>query len=316
MCTLSTVAHTAFDPDPLIALIRRRDSVCGVGEGDRCAAECSLSTIAAGRCPPSRQSFTIHTFHAQDSAVATVADEQMLRVQAEIVPVLAAAEVTMNVSIVSELSANASDIAAIAQSASGIVGCTPFATDLHTILREHVDEAGACMHMREESEAASAADGGGSGRIVLFVEITNATLLQTSASSEPLTGNLTVAGILELDASMSIGADIGYTNFTSTADLKDAAVSCLQSLDNIELQGIWTEGAVQHAPGEPEESKRTSSMHVAIDSVKSTASECPGVSEAQLAADATVAVLEDSLMQQLMLDHLVLALCCPVSLCC
>ena len=73
---------------------------------------------------------------------------------------------------------------------------------------------------------------------------------------------------------------------------------------------------MQHAPGESEESTRTSTMHIAIESVTSTASECPQVSAAQLTADATVALVEDSVMQQLMLDQLVCALCWPVSLCC
>ena len=315
VCTLSTVAHAASDPDPLVALIRRQDSVCDVGKEARCDVECSLSTIAAGRCPPSRQSFTIHAFHARGSAVTLVADEQMLRVQAEIVPVLAAAQATMHVAVMSELISSVSDIADIAQSAPGTAKCSTFAADLHAILREHVDLAGACMPMRAGAESASAAGGGGSGRIVLFAEITDAHPLQKSTSSELLPGNLTAAGILELDASISVGADMGYTNTTNTTDLQNAAISCLQSLQSIELQGLWTEYAVQRAPGHPEVPAYTSSMHVTTGSVTSRAAVCPQVSAAELAADATVAVVEDSLMQQLMLDQLVCAFCLH-ALCC
>ena len=202
--------------------------------------------------------------------------------------------------------------------------CSALAGDLHVILRQLIDSAAGCMSLGVQTESESVS--GSTGRLVLSTEVTSARVLQTAASAQEVSvsqvpSNLTVVGSLQLEAVVVLGADIGNSSATNGSSLQATAVSCLESISAAELEGGWAQGAGNNASVDLQSSENGILEVVAMGPVAAGAAQCPELSAAVLAADATMAVIEDSLMQQLMLAQMVrpmprctVAACiCPLS---
>lgn len=307
-CALSALQHTASDPDPLVARIKRHNRGCQSGDAS-CDVECSLAAVATGRCSPSRQSFSMHAFHATGSASAGAVNTPMLLVHIEIVKAQAAASITMNVTVSSN--ATVLDIGAIASKATGTTDCSAVATDVHVILRQHVDSAAACSDLSVEAAAAADSESPTGGHVVLVTQVTDSHVLPSAAVPQ-VSNNLTVVGSLKLQVSVTIGADVrNSTTEASIAStpgnmsaLQSAAVSCLASLQSTDLQGSWTNFDAVNVSLE-QHTAVPASFVLSIGDVSVAAAQCPHLSAEELAVDATVAVVEDAHMQQLMLGEMV-----------
>ena len=92
-CVLRALPSTSSDPEPVVALVRRDESACD--DDARCEVQCSLDAITTGRCPPSRQAFTMHAFHESGSLTLSESTGSQIRIQTDIVHKLAAASMVL-----------------------------------------------------------------------------------------------------------------------------------------------------------------------------------------------------------------------------
>lgn len=287
-------------PKPLVALIRRDLSACG-NDGAACDVLCSLGAIGSGRCPTSSQSFTMHVFHAHESVADAAKHAQMLRTRTHIASALAAASLAANVSMLAPANSSAMDIETFATVAPGTPQCSNVASSVHNILRHHVDTSDSCTSFRSEALTST------TGRAILFTEIASANAIQPALrTSAAVPGDRTLVGVAEMQASITLGADSSEYTGVQGSLMQEAAVSCLESLSTVELQGQWQSGL--QAEGSDEGSVVPDGrLELSIHNVSAAAAECSGRSDEELAVDAAVAAVEDSLMQQLMIDRLVCA---------
>lgn len=239
----------------------------------------------------------------------------MLQIHLAIAPALAAATVRMDVSVQSAVSDDFEGfsydstqvIASLVDQAPGTPLCSGVAEDMHRIIRQHVDSSDACMHLK--AEASSVSSSKSEDRIVLFLEVTRASAIASTAQVEGDvftydSTNLTMIGAAAMEVSMTICLDIDGASAAGISTLQNTAVPCLDSLSHIDLQGNWTSAQRVIAP-EVQTLPLQNHLQVSVQHVSSTAEQCNESSPADMAIDEAVAVVEDSHMQQLMIENLV-----------
>lgn len=301
ICALAVRSSTQ---DPLVALFRRDLSACGI-DGSTCELLCSIGSIASGHCPPSSQYFTMHTFHEGGFGKTMLRNAQTLQIQTSIVPALATASLPANVTVhVAESSdEGVFAVESLAGEAVGDSHCSGVARHLHRSLERHVNASAACIRLLSQAQSVSGTYD--SGRLVLFTEVMNSDVFAPGGNRSAYGNtNMTMMGALKLEVSVTIGADIGSSTSSEDSALQSAAAACLGSLSYTEFTSEMTEDV----PWQSAEAQVHGMLEVSIDQVETSAGQCLNQSVSDSAIDAAVAVVEDSYMQQLMIDRLV---CCP-----
>lgn len=303
-CSLTVLRGETSAPRPSASVIREHGSVC-TSAGQDCGAVCSFRALAAGTCPPSQQPYAMQTFYSTASASDSLSMGNALTVQMSVVPVLATASVLVNVTVFSSGTVNSSQplLQSIAQQARGSVHCSPLAADVHAMLWNHVSSHSRCLSLGRPSQQASVSESIADSRIVIITEVVNARVLPSASSSDAASeGGLSAVGMLELEASVAIGADAPTEG---SSQLQDSALSCLNSASYITLQSAqdsftWLSGAVEEGTGLGDV-RITASTSLIVGS-RGT---CSQISDTDLANDALVAFSEDVYMQQLLPGNVV-----------
>ena len=331
-CAVSMLEHTSATLEPLVSLIRRDTLACASDDASSCSEIlCSLSAIAEGRCPTSRQSFTMHAFHASRVASQQLEVEssvQSLQVLTTFVPSLGQASVAAVVEVGLPASANLASSAhgqamqSLAAHAVGPVRCSAVAAVLHDALRVHLQSFSACQSLAADSGAGVSGDAVASGRLVALLEVVSAreddALLLDGSGLDG--GTSTVVGSLALNASVSLGVDVGTAAAPAVTSLRSTAAACLAaweasaprpvalSFPVSEVGGSTDGGGAADIPLETDSGERLSMVvtNLAVAAVAASEAACPVVTAAELAHDELVSHFEQAVMQQHMMD---LAVC-------
>ena len=323
-CVSRVVEHTSTTAEPLVTLIKRHELACTSLDASSCIEPvCSLAAIAQGRCASSRQSFTLHAFHASRAASEQLDVDnsiQSLQVLTTITPSLSQAVVAVVINIAAPaseaLSSSAQQLAMqdLAAQSLGPPRCSAVAAVLHSAVVRQIESSPVCHNLDESSRAAADADHFASGRLVVLLEVLGAGERDSppppSEGSDRDGNNWTPMGSLDLNVSITVGADIGSGSSVEAdiPSLRSMAASCLADWEA--FLPLSHGGINSHSSDTPTVPVVTGSgealgllvTQMSVGAVMASDAPCPLVPPEERAVDEAAFHIEQAVMQQHMMD--------------
>lgn len=308
-CTVSVLQEGGVEESaPTVIIVREEEEqACAAEAAGACvASDCSLAALANGRCTSPHQVYTLYALDSDDSGTAS-SELNQIRVEVQILGVVASATVAMRTTVSASSSQHAEHMHPLAEQAIGSSKCSAAAAAVHRFLLQHVQTTSACSTLASEAALIS-----GSNHITIDVEITEAqsTGLSVAADESAVSGqNFTAVGILELQTMLRIGVDLGSlsSSHTSNSSVHTAAASCLDTLQGSTLVHQAPSGEQGSLPGvalsltdQAETGDQPSLFFTSIEltSVTSQEVKCQEVSAEIKSVDEMAAVVENAEMEQ------------------